>query len=163
MENNERLRRIIRELIQAELDEITTTSAAGPYLTPNAFRGDKKGAGKRIKHISTQLGYKLTPNGQKDIDTPADKLKESTEINENRYYEYKNDTSATPHKKIAKAISELNRNLEEVERVIKLNSRLKSESGISSEQLWKRTQAGLVKLESRLISIATRLREIRGQ
>ena len=46
---------------------------------------------------------------------------------------------------------------------LKINARLKNESGIASEQLWKRTQQGLIKLESRLLNIATRIREIRGQ
>ena len=85
------------------------------------------------------------------------------ELSENRYYKYKNDPTATPHQKIAKAISELNKSLHEVERALKINARLKNESGIASEQLWKRTQQGLIKLESRLLNIATRIREIRGQ
>jgi hypothetical protein len=85
------------------------------------------------------------------------------ELSENKYYEYKNDTTKTPHRKIAEAISQLNRNLQEIERVIKMNARLKNESGIASEQLWKRTQQGLLKLEAKLLGVATRIREIRGQ
>jgi GTP-binding protein EngB required for normal cell division len=55
------------------------------------------------------------------------------------------------------------KNLQEIERVIKMNTRLKNESGIASEQLWKRTQQGLLKLEAKLLGLATRIREIRGQ
>jgi hypothetical protein len=69
----------------------------------------------------------------------------------------------TPHQKIAKAISEVNKNLAEMERVIKMNSRLQSETGISSEALWKRTQNSLIKLEARLVSMAGKVREIRGK
>jgi hypothetical protein len=85
------------------------------------------------------------------------------ELAENKYYQYRNDDTKSPHKKIADAISQLNKNLQEVERVIKMNARLKNESGITSEQLWKRTQQGLLKLEAKLLGIATRIREIRGQ
>ena len=78
------------------------------------------------------------------------------------YHAYKKDESATPHQKIAKAITELNRSILQVERVIKMNSRLKTESGIASEALYRRTQQGLLKLESRLLHLAGRIREIRG-
>jgi hypothetical protein len=106
----------------------------------------------------------LTPRGEEDADRPADKTEIVRKgLAENKYYEYKRDTSATPHQKIARAISELNKNLQEVDRVLRINTRLKNESNITSEQLWKRTQQGLVKLESRLLNIASRIREIRGQ
>lgn len=157
MEKKEIIRKLIRELIKKELAEATTTDAAGPYLTPMAFRGNKVKGKDRMKHIATQLGMQLTTSGEKEVNRSGDRL------HENKYYEYRNDTSKTPHRKIAEAISQLNKNLQEVERVIRMNSRLKTESGIASEQLWKRTQQGLLKLESRLLGLATRIREIRGQ
>jgi hypothetical protein len=157
MDNVQKLRELIRDLIKKELDEATTTDAAGPYLTPLSFRGNKKRGMDRMKHIATQVGMQLTPSGEKEINKPGDKL------HENKYYEYKNDSTKTPHQKIAEAISQLNRNLQEIERVIKMNSRLKTESGIAGEQLWKRTQKGMLKLEAKLLGLATRIREIRGQ
>ena len=165
MDQKQRFREVIRHIIKQELDEMSTTAGAGPYLTPFAFRGNKKSQIARSKHIATDTtGFKLTPRGQQDMNRPADKMEIVTkQLGENKYYEYKNDPTATPHQKIAKAISELNRNLQEVEKALKINARLKNESGITSEQLWKRTQQGLVKLESRLLNIATRIREIRGQ
>jgi hypothetical protein len=165
MDHIARLREAIKKLIKKELDEMSTTAGAGGYLTPMAFRGNKKASITRNKHIATDTtGFKLTPRGEKDANSPADKMEiVRKELAENKYYAYKKDESATPYQKIARAISELNKNLQEVERVLKMNTRLKNESNITSEQLWKRTQQGLVKLESRLLNIATRIREIRGQ
>lgn len=165
MDNIAKLREAIRKLIKKELDEMSTTAGAGGYLTPMAFRGNGKASMTRNKHIATDTtGFTLTPRGEEDANRPADKTEIiRKELAENKYYEYKKDESATPHQKIARAISELNKNLQEVERVLKMNTRLKNESNITSEQLWKRTQEGLVKLESRLLNIATRIREIRGQ
>lgn len=161
MEQTDKFRAIVRKIIERELDEMTTTGNVGGYLTPMSFRGNSKNAIAKQKHIATDTtGFKLTPRGEEDLKRPADKTEN---VNENRYYAYKKDESATPHQKIAKAISELNRNLQEVERVIGMNARLKVESGIASEQLWKRTQNGLLKLESRLLNLASRIREIRGQ
>jgi hypothetical protein len=59
------------------------------------------------------------------------------------------------------AISEINKQLHMVERVLKMNARLKKEYGISNERLWKRTQHQMTKLESRLVDMARRLREMR--
>jgi len=165
MDNVQKLRELIRELIKRELDEATTTASVPGYLTPYAFRGNKEKSVARAKHIATATtGFKLTPKGEKDANRPADKMEiVKKELSENKYYEYKNDNTKTPHRKIAEAISQLNRNLQEIERVIKMNARLKNESGIASEQLWKRTQQGLLKLEAKLLGVATRIREIRGQ
>lgn len=165
MDKKEALRKAIRELIKRELDEMTTTGNVAGYLTPHAFRGNKSGAKDRIKNIATKsTGFELTPKGKKQSDEPADKMEiVKKELSENKYYEYKNDPTKSAHQKIAEAISQLNRSLEEVERVMRMNSRLKTESGIASEQLWKRTQKGMLKLEARLLGLATRIREIRGQ
>lgn len=165
MDKTQQIRERVRQIIKKKLDEMTTTANVPGYLTPYSFRGNKAKSVTRSKHIATATtGFKLTPKGEEEANRPADKMEIVTkELNENKYYEYKNDTSKTPHRKIAEAISQLNRNLQEVERVIRMNSRLKTESGIASEQLWKRTQQGLLKLESRLLGLATRIREIRGQ
>ena len=67
-----------------------------------------------------------------------------------------------PHQKIGTAISEVNRQLKIVERVLKMNRRLQQEYGVTNESLWKRTTNQMVKLEARLIELASRLRDMRG-
>ncbi len=162
MTNEEKLRKIIREVLQEELNEMTTTGDVAGYNIPMAFQGNNPKNKARKKGIATQLGMQLTPRGEKDLNTPADKLENLAE-GKMRYHEYKKDESATPTKKIAKAISEVNRNLQEMERVIRMNTRLQKESGIASEALYNRTRQGLLKLEARLLHLAGKVREIRGK
>jgi len=162
MTNEEKLKQHIREIVRKELEEMTTTGNVAGYNVPMAFQGNNPKNKARKKGIATQLGMKLTPRGQQDLNRPADKLERIAEAKV-RYHEYKKDESATPHQKIAKAISEVNRNLEEVERVIKMNTRLQKESGIASEALYRRTQQGLLKLEARLLHLAGKVRDIRGK
>lgn len=151
---------IIQEIRQQGLEEISTTGGVAGYLTPNAFRGNTaKGMRKMKKVIGKASGYSLTKNGKKELQRQADALHEV----KLRYHEYKKDLSATPRKKIATAISELNRNIQEVERILRMNTRLQTESGLASEQLWKRTQHGLLKLEARLLGLANKVRNIRGK
>ena len=159
MTNEEKLKELIRGIIEEELNEMTTTGDVAGYNIPMAFQGNVAKNKARKRGIATQLGMKLTPRGEKDLNRPADKLTEA----KLRYHEYKKDESGTPTQKIAKAISEVNRNLQEMERVIRMNTRLQKESGIASEALYNRTRQGLLKLEARLLHLAGKVREIRGK
>jgi hypothetical protein len=168
MNNEQKLRELIRELIKNELNEISTTGNIAGYLTPNAFAGDKHDSKKRIKDLARKIGYTLTNRGSLDT-KPGDKLQESlhslqqmaTELNEN-YYAYRNDATKLPHQKIGEAISQINRQLKTVEKALRYNDRLKNEYGISNEALWKRTQNQMTRLEGKLIELARRIREMRG-
>lgn len=154
MTSEQKLREIIRNRIDEMLQEITTTGNVAGYLTPYAFAGSEKSHRERTARLAKSIGYKLTKRGERDI--RVDKL------HENKYYEYKNDQTALPHQKIGKAISEMNKQMKVMERVLHFNDRLKNEYGISNEKLWKRTQNQMTKLEGRLIEMARRLREMRG-
>jgi len=105
------------------------------------------------------MKWKLTKRGAKELSKGADSLQEGGDP----YYAYRADESASSRQKIAKAISELNKNILQVERALKMNARLQNESGIASEALYRRTQEGLLKLESRLLHLAGKVREIRGK
>lgn len=162
MTNEERLAEYIREMVKQELEEITTTGDIAGYNIPAAFQGNNPKNKARKKAIATQLGMQLTKRGEQDMNRGADKLENIAEA-KLRYHEYKKDESASPTQKIARAISEVNRNLQEMERVLKMNTRLQKESGIASEALYRRTQQGLLKLEARLLHLAGKVRDIRGK
>lgn len=154
MDKEEKLREIIRELIERELNEISTTAGVAGYLTPKAFVGDKKSNATHIKQMAKRIGYTLTKRGM-EATAKGDTLSEN-------YYAYRNDPNKLPHQKIGEAISQINKQLKMMERALHYNNRLKSEYGISNESLWKRTQHQMTKLEARLMEMARRLREMRG-
>jgi hypothetical protein len=173
MDNLEKLKEVIRSEIQKHLQEMSTTGNVAGYLTPKAFLGDKQNGEARIKQMAKAIGYTITNRGKKDI-TSGDKLNESTvsakllSLKENvkvlaeNYYEYRNDATHKPHQKIGMAISEVNKQLKMIEKVLRMNSRLQKEYGISNDKLWKRTTNQMLKLEGRLLELAGRLREMRG-
>jgi hypothetical protein len=167
MSNEEKLRAFIRKVLEQELQEISTSAGAGAYLTPKAFRGNLQKNIAKMKNVATQLGYKLSHRGEEEMKRQADKMEQLQKENliegKMRYHEYKKDESATSTQKIAKTISEINKNLMEMERMLKMNSRLQKESGIASEALYRRTQQGLLKLEARLLHLAGKVRDIRGK
>jgi hypothetical protein len=171
MINEDKLREHIRLELEKILDEMTTTGNIAGYLTPGAFRGNKKKNVARLKKIATLFGYSLTHKGQEELNTPADSA-ESNEneivrknlgaISENKYYEYKRDETRSPTKKLADAISQINKQISEIQKLVRMNERLKTEYGIDSSKMWKRTTKGLVKLEARLLELAHQIREIRN-
>lgn len=162
MTNEERLAQYVREMVKQELAEMSTTGNVAGYNIPMAFQGNNPKNKARKKGIATQLGMQLTPRGKQDLERPADKMENISEA-KMRYHEYKKDESSSSTQKIAKAISEINRNLMEMERMLKMNARLQKESGIASEALYRRTQQGLLKLEARLLNLAGKVRDIRGK
>lgn len=154
MDREEKLREMIRELIEQELNEISTTAGVAGYLTPKAFVGDKRTNADHIKQMAKRIGYTLTKRG-------AEATGKGDKLNEN-YYAYRNDPTKLPHQKIGEAISQINKQLKLMEKALHYNNRLKNEYGISNESLWKRTQHQMTKLEARLMEMARRLREMRG-
>jgi hypothetical protein len=161
-----KLREAIRKKVRKYLEEISTTGNVAGYLTPHAFSGEK-GNAQRVQHVAKSIGYTLTKKGKED--TKADKLTETfvklqnnlNSLTEN-YYAYRNDNTKLPHQKIGMAISEMAKQMKMIERVLKMNNRLKKEYGISNERLWKRTKHQMTKLEGKLVEMAGKLREMRG-
>jgi hypothetical protein len=150
------IRELIREIIKQELEEISTTAGTPGYQTPNAFRGNSDAGKAKMKKNATQAGYSLVSQD----DEKADKLRvDETKI---RYHEYKNDETATPRQKIGRALSEVNKNLLEIDRQVRMNSRLKSEAGMESTQLWKRTNQALLKIDGTLQQIVRHIRELKA-
>ena len=78
------------------------------------------------------------------------------------YYAWRNDETTSPKMKIGKAISEINKQLTEMSKVVKRSARLKTEMGVPNSDLWKRTNASLMKIEQRMTGIAQQIRGMRG-
>jgi hypothetical protein len=176
------IRKLIRELIEEEieLEETTSSGAAGPYNTPFAFRGNTADGKAKAKKNATQAGMTLVDKSQEKADEagPQDndavsfgekgagalkkpKDEPKPKIEESRYAEYKMQ-EGSPSQKIGKAIREINRQISEVDRVLRMNERLKTETGMNGGQLWKSTARGLTKLESRMNTLSARIRNLKA-
>lgn len=172
------LRKLIRELVEQELEEVSTSGNAGPYNTPFAFRGNSAAGKEKAKKNSENSGHTLVDKTQEKADEAGPqnndpvsfgekgagalkKPKKEEVVQENRYTEYKMSEGSTSQK-IGKAIREINRQISEVDRMLRMNERLKKESGVSGDQLWKSTARGLTKLESRMNTLSARIRNLKA-
>ena len=141
MSKMDKLKEIIRELIQQELKEATTTGNIDGYETPYAFTGKSSKNKKKKKEISTNsTGYNV--------------------VKEGRYHDYRNDETMTPKQKIGRSMREVRDSLSELERVVKMNVRLKNELNVNSGSYWKNTHKALHKISERLVKLANKVGQL---
>jgi hypothetical protein len=145
------LKKIIEDLIaeieqeEMEVDEATTTGNIAGYNTPNAFKKtdgndeDEEPDDNYIDTINQATGYKR--------------------VNENRWLELKNDESS-PRQKIGRGISQVNKQLSEIETFLKWYGKIKKENDLHSNQYWKRTQKNLFRIRERLNTIVTQITKL---
>ena len=145
------LRKLVEDLIaeieqeNVDIDEATTTGDVAWYNTPNAFKDtdgtdeDEENDDEFVDAINKGNGYKR--------------------VSENRWLELKKDES-TPRQKIGRGISQVNKQLSEIETFLRWYGRIKKESDLNSDQYWKRTQKNLFKIRERLNTIVTQISKL---
>ena len=131
----ERIRQIVRETM---IDEMNTTGGVEGYNTPFAFSG-KDSEKKKGKKQADLTGY--------------------TVVNENRWLELKQDES-TAQSKIGRGISNINKQLKEMERFLNWYGKIKNESGVSNKSYWKRTNSHIYSIQERLLKLDQKIRQI---
>ena len=137
----DKLKEIIRELIKKELDEASTSAATPGYQTPYAFSGGRKKDKKKKKKIATNsTGY--------------------SKVNEGRYHDYRNDDTLSPKQKIGRSMREIRDSLNELNRLVKMNVRLKNELKVDSRSYWKNTHKALNKISERLVKLANKVGQL---
>jgi len=152
-----KINKFLEELIQEvekDLDEATTSGAAGAYSTPKAFSDKGAKDKKRKKKIATSLGYSVVGNDVGNIDEA--KVKRPV----NRWLELKNDETMHPHKKMAMGLKELKYQLAETQKFFNWYNKIKTMNELDSNQYWKRTNKHIYKIKERLINIAKTIQEI---
>jgi len=128
----------LKERIRGIVREMNTTGNAEGYNTPYAFSG-KDSEKKKAKRQADLTGY--------------------TPVNENRWLDLKKEDS-TPIAKVNRGISNVNKQLAEIEKFLGWYGRLKNENGVTNEHFWKRTNSNIYKIKERLIKLEQHIRKI---
>jgi hypothetical protein len=123
---------------ELKVDEMNTTGGVEGYNTPFAFSGkdDEKTKGKKQADLT---GY--------------------TVVKENRWLELKNEES-TAQSKIGRGISNINKQLREMERFLNWYGKIKNESGVNNKTYWKRTNSHIYSIQERLLKLDQKIRQI---
>ena len=85
-------------------------------------------------------------------------IKES--ISEGKYHQYRNDETMTPKQKIGRSMREIRDSLNELDRLVKMNVRLKNELNVDSRSYWKNTHKALNKISERLVKLANKVGQL---
>jgi|TARA_A100001201_G_scaffold52807_1_gene51973 hypothetical protein len=136
----DKLKEFIREIIKDELEEASTSAATPGYQTPMAFSGGRKKDKKKRKDIANAAGYDV--------------------VKEGRYHDYRNDESLTPKQKIGRSMREIRDSLNELNKLVKMNVRLKNELNVDSRSYWKNTHKALNKISERLVKLANKVGQL---
>ena len=134
-----KIREIVRKMVRERMiDEMNTTGNAEGYNTPYAFSG-KDSEKKKAKKQADLTGY--------------------TPVNENRWLDLKNEES-TAQSKIGRGISNINKQLKEMERFLNWYGKIKNESGVDNKSYWKRTNSHIYSIQERLLKLDQKIRQI---
>ncbi len=181
----EAIRKYIREkYTQKTLDEMSVTGNVAGYNTPAAFAkpGQTAKKNKRLASVTGGTVVDSLEEGEKDWalgDVPAskdealpmkptaakqvDKAKVADVsgmiVAENRWLELKREDSS-PRAKVGKGVSNIHKQLSEIEKFVNWYSKIKTENGLKKEDYWKRTNASLYKIRERLMGITEKLRTL---
>ena len=141
-----------------DIEEMSTSTGAGGYETPNAF-------GELGDDTIEMLGYKKVKKVKKEVKKPVKesefmKLSKELYLNEISYNEYRKDPIASPKAKINNSINYINRGLKEIEKVVNHNVRLKQEMGVDNNVYWKSSRENLSKISERLLRVSKQLKEL---
>ena len=102
---------------------------------------------------------KLTPEAAKKI-AKIMKTMIPESINEGRYHDYRNDESMTPKQKIGRSMREIRDSLNNLDKLVKMNVRLKNELKVDSRSYWKNTHKALNKISERLVKLANKVGQL---
>ena len=137
----------------------------------NALRNLVKGIGNLKKDFSkaTKVGdrelmkkdynkhYETLLDAEKAMVQLMQFFKTKEMLGEGRYHEYRNDESLTPKQKIGRSMREIRDALNELDKTVKMNLKLKTELNMSSQDYWKNTHKALTKISERLVKMANKV------
>jgi len=155
------LKALIREITKEVIDEMTTTGAVAGYNTPNAFG---KNPNKKRDAARSMPGGTVVGETDTDETTVGENetmmIRRSLEEGRSRYRNFKESDLMKNHAKISYGVNQAKKMLSEVEYLLNICERLKTEANIKNSNLWKRTQPDMKEIHKRLKSIASRIKKM---
>ena len=116
---------------------------------------------KTLKDRQYNDYYEYIIGAKEGIGKLIQTLKRKQMLGEGRYHDWRNDESLTPKQKIGRSIREVKNSLNELDKTIKMNQRLKNELKVDSKDYWKTTHKALSSISERLVRLASRVGNLR--
>ena len=124
---------------------------------------DATGKGEAIMKVARAMkqGRKTVKSANRVGVSKAKQVDKKLEnVNEGHYHNYRNDDTATPKQKIGLSMREVRDKLNELDKLVKINVRLKNELNVDSKTYWKRTHTAMKKISERLVKLANKVGQL---
>ena len=146
----------VNEVTKQEVNALKNLHKGLEKLQKDYFKIAKMGDKTLVDREYNEY-YETILTSKKEIGKLAQFLKTKQMLGEGRYHEYRNDESLTPKQKIGRSMREIRDALNELDRTVKMNLKLKTELKIKSEDYWKNTHKALTKISERLVKMANKV------
>jgi hypothetical protein len=141
--------------ISQQLEEENVTANVAGYQTPNAFMkkpARKSDETKKNSNLKNSVGKQVKKSYKNTI--PYKKS-----LSEITYYDYKNDDSNTNKEKLNKCFIDIDKNLEDVKKIIDNNLKLKKDFQLDG-QFWQNSSKKFYSINSKIVYIQNKLQEL---
>ena len=101
--------------------------------------------------------YETILTSKKEIGKLVNFFRTKQMLGEGRYHDWRNDESMTPKQKVGRSMREIRDALNELDKTVKMNLKLKTELNMKSEDYWKNTHKALTKISERLVKMANKV------
>jgi len=112
---------------------------------------------KELRKTDYNKHYETLLKAEKALVQLMQLFKTKEMLGEGRYHDWRNDESMTPKQKIGVSVREVRDALNELDKRIKMNLRLKTELNVDSRSYWKNTHKALNKISERLVKLANKV------
>ena len=157
--DKEKEKAIMKSMGYSKVDEAKfhVKTDFGSVIVDASGKGEARGkVARKLKggYESIRGVFRVGLSKAKQID------KKLENVNEGRYHDYRNDETLTPKQKIGHSMREVRDKLNELDKLVKMNVRLKNEIGVDSTSYWKRTHTAMKKISERLVKLANKVGQL---
>jgi hypothetical protein len=172
------IKEYIKSLVRELLDEMSTSGDAGAYSTPLAFARKGQGPNAATKQAqrsgcelapgmpknSKVVDYKELWKGKKSsMNESLKELIKQELLNEVTYSKFKKDVKhRTKSEQLHKAIREVKKKLQEIDRIVEYTSRMKQELSLDEGGVsyWKATESNIGKISEMMNHLNNKIKNL---
>ena len=122
---------------------------------------NSKGEARMIVAKKLKGGAKDITSVHRVVASKAKQVSQKLEnVTEGKYHDYRNDESLSPKQKIGYSMREVRDKLNELDKLVNMNVRLKNEIGVDSKTYWKNTHGAMKKISERLVKLANKVGQL---
>jgi len=161
------LRKLVNTMDKAQLESVNEVTKQEVSALQNLHKGLEKlqkdyfkiaGVGdKTLRDKQYNKYYETILTSKKEIGKLVNFFRTKQMLGEGRYHDWRNDESMTPKQKVGRSMREIRDALNELDKTVKMNLKLKTELNMNSKDYWKNTHKALTKISERLVKMANKI------